>query len=92
MSLLHREDIINYLAEIAMGDLSLTLSTIEQESNLNTKLLLDCCAFINLVYSGRSCNTQHILQNILQSFSELLFIINANGHIQMINKQSRDSS
>ena len=94
MSLLHREDIINYLAEIAMGDLSLTLSTIEQESNTETRELLFglLCLHEDLVLQRKEVATLNtFLQNILQSFSELLFIINANGHIQMINKQSRDS-
>ena len=94
MSLLHREDIINYLAEIAMGDLSLTLSTIEQESNTETRELLFglLCLHEDLVLQRQEVATLNtFLQNILQSFSELLFIINANGHIQMINKQSRDS-
>ena len=94
MSLLHREEIINYLAEIAMGDLSLTLDAIEQESSTETRELLFglLCLHEDLVLQRQEVATLNtFLQNILQSFSELLFIINDSGQIQMINKQSRDS-
>ena len=94
MSLLHREEIINYLAEIAIGDLSLTLDSIEQESNSETRELLFglLCLHEDLVLQRQEVATLNtFLQNILQSFSELLFIINHSGHIQMINKQSLDS-
>ena len=94
MSLLHREAIINYLAEIAMGDLSLSLEQIEQESNTETRELLFglLCLHEDLMLQRQEVATLNtFLQNILQSFSELLFIINDNGQIQMINKQSRDS-
>ncbi len=94
MSSLHREEIINYLAEIAMGDLSLNLDEIEQESNTETRELLFglLCLHEDLMLQRQEVATLNtFLQNILQSFSELLFIINENGQIQMINKQSRDS-
>ena len=91
MALLHREEIINYLAEIAMGDLSLTLHKIEDEPNHETRELLFglLCLHEDLVLQRQevaSLNT--FLHNILQSFSEMLFIVNAEGNIQMINKQS----
>ena len=94
MALLHREEIINYLAEIAMGDLSLTLNKIESEFNPETRELLFglLCLHEDLVLQRQevaSLNT--FLHNILQSFSELLFIVNAEGNIQMINQQSLTS-
>ena len=94
MSFVHREEIINYLAEIAIGELSLTLDTIEQESDTETRELLFglLCLHEDLMLQRQEVATLNtFLQNILQSFSELLFIINACGHIKMINKQSRDS-
>lgn len=94
MSFVHREEIINYLAEIAIGELSLTLDTIEQESNTETRELLFglLCLHEDLMLQRQEVATLNtFLQNILQSFSELLFIINASGHIKMINKQSLDS-
>ena len=63
MPLLHREEIINYLAEIAMGDLSLTLDAIEQESNTETRELLFglLCLHEDLVLiKTRSRDTQHV--------------------------------
>jgi len=94
MALLHREEIINYLAEIAMGDLSLTLHKIENEPNHETRELLFglLCLHEDLVLQRQevaSLNT--FLHNILQSFSELLFIVNAEGSIQMLNQQSLNS-
>ncbi len=91
MPLLHREAIIDYLAEIAMGDLSLTLAKIEEEPDHATRELLFglLCLHEDLVLQRQevaSLNT--FLENILQSFSELLFIVNDSGQIQMLNKQS----
>ena len=94
MALLHREEIINYLAEIAMGTLSLTLEKIEEEPDTETRELLFglLCLHEDLVLQRQEVATlNQFLQNILQSFSELLFIINSTGHIQMVNKQSLDS-
>ncbi len=94
MALLHREDIINYLAEIAMGDLSLTLAKIEQEADNETRELLFglLCLHEDLVLQRQEVATLNtFLQNILQSFSELLFVVNVEGSIQMINKQSLSS-
>ena len=94
MPLLHREEIINYLAEIAMGNLSLTLDKIEQEADTETRELLFglLCLHEDLVLQRQEvASLNQFLQNILQSFSELLFIISSTGHIQMVNKQSLDS-
>ena len=93
MSLLHREEIINYLAEIAMGDLSLTLDAIEQESNTETReFLFDFFVYMKTwsykdkksPHSTRSCKTycSHFPNYCLSSMTV---------DIQMINKQSRDS-
>ena len=94
MPLLYREEIINYLAEIAMGELSLTFDKIEQEQDSATKELLFglLCLHEDLVLQRKEVATLNtFLQNVLQSFSELLFIVNSNGTIQMVNKQSIES-
>ncbi len=94
MALLHREEIINYLAEIAMGDLSLTLAKIEEEADHETRELLFglLCLHEDLVLQRQEVATLNtFLQNILQSFSELLFIVSAEGSIQMVNQQSLSS-
>ena len=80
MSLLYREDIINYLAEIAMGDLSLTLSMIEKESNTETRELLFglLCLHEDLVLQRQEVKTLNTFTEYTQSHS-LLFIINTIG-------------
>ena len=94
MPLLHREDIINYLAELPWVTCRSRFLPLNKRSNTETRELLFglLCLHEDLVLQRQEVATLNtFLQNILQSFSDLLFIINASGHIQMINKQSRDS-
>ena len=88
---LQYEQIINYLAEIATGNLSFTYKDVEQETDLTTKELmfgLLCLQEDLNLQRSEIASLNNFLQNILQSLSDLLFIINSKGNIVLINKQA----
>ena len=90
MPLLRQAEVINYLAEIAMGELSLTHEMIATEENPHQQEIMFglLCLHEDLKLQQKElADITEYLQNILQSLSDLLFIVCNNGLVQLCNVQ-----
>lgn len=90
MQLLRQAEVINYLAEIAMGDLSLTHEMIAAEENPNQQEIMFglLCLHEDLKLQRKElADITEYLQNILQSLSDLLLIVNQQGIVHLCNAQ-----
>lgn len=87
---LRQSEVINYLAEIAMGDLSLTQEMIAEEDNPHQQEIMFglLCLHEDLKLQRKElADMTAYLQNILQSLSDLLFIVNQQGIVHLCNAQ-----
>ena len=89
--LLLHEAIINYLAEVATGNLSLTVQQIEEEPDSSLRELyfgLICLHEDLQLQRTENAKLSNSLHNILESLSDLLIIVNVHGMITLINTQT----